>query len=437
MRDALLLQLGGEQLGLLDARRADEDGLTGRVTLDDVFDDGVELRVLALVDEVGLVDPLHRAVRRDGDDAELVRALELGRLGVGRTRHAAQLAVQAEVVLQRDGREGLVLGLDGHALFGLDGLVHALVVTTAGQDTAGVLVDDEHLALDDDVVLVALEQLLRLDGVVEEADERRVEGLVEVVDAEVVLDLGDPGLEHADGALLLVDLVVLVDGEAAHDPGELAVPLVGVARGGAGDDERGAGLVDEDRVDLVDDGEVVAALDEVVGRPRHVVAQVVEAELVVRAVRDVLRVLLAALCGRLPGQDAACAEPEEAEDTSHELALVLGEVVVDGHDVDAVARQRVEVRGERGDEGLALTGLHLGDVAEVERRAAHELDVEVALPEGPTGGLADGGESLREELVEGRALGDPLLEAVGLLAQLFVGERLEAVFEGVHLVGEP
>jgi hypothetical protein len=35
-----------------------------------------------------------------------------------------------------------------------------------------VLVDDEDLAVDDDVVLVELEQLLGLDRVVEEPDER-------------------------------------------------------------------------------------------------------------------------------------------------------------------------------------------------------------------------------------------------------------------------
>ena len=107
----------------------------------------VELRLLVLVDEVGLVDALHRAVRGDGDHAELVGRHELGGLGLGRTGHAGQLVVEAEVVLQRDGGEGLVLGLDLDALLGLDGLVDALVVAAAGQDAAGVLVDDQHLAV--------------------------------------------------------------------------------------------------------------------------------------------------------------------------------------------------------------------------------------------------------------------------------------------------
>ena len=46
-------------------------------------------------------------------------------------------------------------------------------------------------------------------------------------------------------------------------------------------------------------------------------------------------------------------------------------------------REPVEVGRQRGHEGLALAGLHLGDPAEVQRGAAHQLDVEVALADRP------------------------------------------------------
>ena len=238
-----------------------------------------------------------------------------------------------------------------------------------------MLVDDEHLAVHDDVLLVVAEQLLGLDGVVEERDERGVDRVVEVVDAEVVLDLGDAGLEHRDGALLLVDLVVDVLDERARDLGELGVPL-DLVLGRAADDQRGPRLVDEDRVDLVDDGEVVAALHALLDRVGHVVAQVVEAELVVGAVGDVAGVGLAALGGAHRRQDHAGGQAEEVVDAAHLLGLELGEVVVDRDDVHALAGERVEVGRQHGDEGLALTGLHLGDVAEVEGRRAHDLHVE-------------------------------------------------------------
>src|SRR5690606_17960667 len=120
----------------------------------------------------------------------------------------------------------------------------------------------------------------------------------------------------------------------------------------AGDDERGAGLVDQDRVDLVDDGEVVAALHHVAGLPGHVVAQVVEAELVVRAVGDVGGVLFATFGRGLAGDDAAGGHAEGAEDAAHQFRLVAGQVVVDGDDVDAARGDGVQVGGEGRNEGL-------------------------------------------------------------------------------------
>ena len=121
------------------------------------------------------------------------------------------------------------------------------------------------------------------------------------------------------GLVLLVDLVVEVGDElllrrgssprasrpapSAGEAGELDVQ-VGRLLGGAGDDQRRAGLVDEDVVDLVHDREGVAALDLLAELRGHVVAQVVEAELGVGAVDDVAGVrLLLLLVGLLVLQD--------------------------------------------------------------------------------------------------------------------------------------
>jgi hypothetical protein len=364
-------------------------------------------------------------VRRDRYHADVVDLVELGGLGLRRAGHAGELLVQAEVVLEGDRREGLILLLDLHAFLGLDGLVHALVVPAAVQDPAGELVDDQDLAVGDDVVLVALVQLLGLDGVVEEADERGVHRLVQVLDAQAVLDLGHAALADRDRALGLVDLVVALALLAAHhlvdDPGELGVPAGGLL-GRAGDDQRGTRLVDEDRVDLVDDREVVPALYQFGRGPRHVVAQVVEAELVVGAVRDVALVRRPVLGAGLVGQDHADGQPEEPVDPAHPLGVALGEVVVDRDHVHALAGQRVEVGRQHTGEGLALAGLHLGDVAPVQRRPAHHLDVVVPLAEDPLGRLPRGRERLGQQVVDGLAVLVPLLVLVGQLAQLGVGQ---------------
>ena len=157
---------------------------------------------------------------------------ELGGLGLGRTGHAGELVVHAEVVLQRDRGEGLVLLLDLHALLGLDRLVQALGPAPALEDAAGELVDDLHLAVLDDVVLVPLEQLLGLERGLELVHEVGRHLVVHVLDAERLLDLLDALVGGGDRALLLVDVVVDVALEAPDDAGELVVELGRVGRPG-------------------------------------------------------------------------------------------------------------------------------------------------------------------------------------------------------------
>ena len=110
---------------------------------------------------------------------------------------------------------------------------------------------------------------------------------------------------------------------------------------------------------------------------------------------------------------------------AHPLSVALGEVVVDGHDVDAAAGEGVQVGGQGGCESLALARLHLGDLALVEHDAAHDLDVEVAQTERSLGGLADGGEGLGADVVKVVALGKQGLELIGLGPQGVVGELFE------------
>ncbi len=181
---------------------------------------------------------------------------------------------------------------------------------------------------------------------------------------------------------------------------------------------------------------MVSALDEILGRHRHVVTQVVEAELVVRAVRDVARVRRLVLATELVRQDHADGQSEETVDLAHPLGVALGEIVVDGDDVHALAGQRVEVGRQGPGERLALTGLHLRDVAEVHRRAAHDLHVERPLVEHALCRLADRGERLRHQVVERLAVGVTLLVILSALAQLVIAQVGVVLLERVDRVGD-
>ena len=266
--------------------------------------------------------------------------------------------------------------------------------------------------------------------------------------------LATPLLGDRDGLVLLVELVVVVGLELllrarVHPLGLLArlhhrrelgeaVVEVGGLLGGAGDDQRRARLVDEDVVDLVDDREVVhrdglavladaaAVLDLLLEGRGHVVAQVVEAELGVRAVRDVRRVGRALLLVGLVVLEHADGQAEAFVDRAHPVRVAAGQVVVDRDDVHALARERVEHDRERAGERLALAGAHLGDLAVVQDHAADQLDVEVAHRHRAAADLAGQREGLGQHLVERQSL---LLHARAqlgeLLAELLVLEQLE------------
>ncbi len=185
--------------------------------------------------------------------------------------------------------------------------------------------------------------------------------------------------------------------------------------------------------DLVDDRVDVPALDHVLQPVLHVVAQIVEAQFVVGGIGDVAVVFVLALLVVETVHDDADSEAEELVDLAHPLGVALGQVIVDGDDVDAAARQRVQIDRQGGDQGLAFAGLHLRDPAVVQDHSADQLHVEVALTQRSLGGFATGRECRDQNVVEGLALRQFLPELHGPGPQRLVGELFKLRFQRVDL----
>ena len=129
-------------------------------------------------------------------------------------------------------------------------------------------------------------------------------------------------------------------------------------------------------------------------------------------------------------------ETEEAVDLAHPLTVTAGEVIIDGDDVHALAGERVEIRRQDGDEGLALAGLHLGDAALMQHDAADELHPVGAQAQHPVRCLPDGGKGLGEHVVERLTVGVALTELIGLGAELLLGHLLKLGLKTVDLVDD-
>ena len=169
-----------------------------------------------------------------------------------------------------------------------------------GHRASGKFVHDDDLALADDVILVALEQVLGFHRRFEVVHHFHLLGVyffrairVDQGRAQQLFDVVVTRFTQRDGARARINLVIVLVQFADHF-GQAVVFVRGLARG-TRNDERGARFVNEDVVNFVHDRVIKLALDAVFEPPGHVVAQIVKAEFVVRAVGDVGGVHFAAL----------------------------------------------------------------------------------------------------------------------------------------------
>ena len=184
-----------------------------RVSLFHFLDDLGVLGLGGPVDDIVVILAKHWFVRGQLNDRELVDVSEFVGFGQRRAGHAGQLLVEAEIVLEGDRGEGLVLGLDVDAFFRLDGLVQAFGEAAAFHHAAVELVDQHHLTVLDDIVLVAAVKLVGAQGLVRVVDERDVARLLERTFEEAEFDhpafhLLGAGFGEDDRALLLVEVEV-------------------------------------------------------------------------------------------------------------------------------------------------------------------------------------------------------------------------------------
>ena len=146
----------------------------------DQLDDGFVLLVGGAIDLVVIIVARHRHIGGNVQHVQLVDVHELGGFGHRRAGHAGQLVIEAEIILEGDGGQGDVFGLDLDMFLGFQRLVQAFGIAAAFHHAAGEFVDDDHLVVLDDIVLVLLEQQMRLQRLVDVMDDGDVLGVVEI-----------------------------------------------------------------------------------------------------------------------------------------------------------------------------------------------------------------------------------------------------------------
>src|SRR5579864_4542027 len=418
--DALLLQKLREAFGFFDRGGTNQHRLVALIEPLNLIRGGEIFFLLGAIHNVRILNPQQRLVGRDDQHFELVDLVELGRFRLGSTGHAREFLVHAEVVLEGDGRQRLVLTFNLDRFLGFDCLVQAIGPAPSRHHAPRELVDDDDFLLARIVVLrlyhvlhVAPVKRVRLHSRLDVMLQVPVLRVGNVANAQQLLDLlpafvGDGNvlvllIHHKVAGVNLrlarrnIDLFPFLQlgNDAVH-----ALVLVGRLFARTADDQRGPRLVDQDGVHFVDDGVVVHPLHAILQVELHVVAQVVEAELVVGAVGDVGGIGFAALVVIQIVNDDAHGQAEEGIELAHPLRVAFGQVVVNRNHVHATPAERVQIYGECGDQGFTFTGLHLGDLALVQHHAADQLDVEMPHVEDAASGLTGYRKRFHQQLVE-------------------------------------
>ena len=198
----------------------------------------------------------------------------------------------------------------------------------------------------------------------------------EVVDLEIALAELYTFVSKRNLIVFLLHLVVSLFIESLYEGVGISVHNAGIYAASR-NDKRSSGFIDEDGVDLVDDGVVEFSLCEILLVGNHVVAQIVETELVVCSVSDICHVLIVSGLSFYGMDNASDLEPEEGVELAHPLSVTLCQVVIDCYNMHAPAFESVEVCRQGSYQSLTFTSLHLGDAALMENYASDELHSEV------------------------------------------------------------
>ncbi|OPZ84634.1 MAG: hypothetical protein BWY76_01761 [bacterium ADurb.Bin429] len=331
-----------------------------------------------------------RGNHRDRQPIDFHKLLLLRFRGAG---HSRQRLIQAEEVLEGDGGQRLVFILDGHSLLGFNGLMQPIGISPPEHQASGKFINEYHFAVLHHVIDIALITGVGAHRRRQALQNGQVFGIRDIANAQRTFEAGHAVFRQTGGFVLAVRAVVHLGAQLANRPVDVADHL-GRFIAGAGNNQRGARLIDQDGVHLVDDGEGQLALRQVTGIDGHVVAQIIEAQFGVCCIEDIglirrmtrdrsqrrggRRIIQERRQGAIaaPGLRDAGGQAEKGEDRPHLRALIPHKVIVDRHQVRAMPGQRMQIERGRGDQGFAFAGFHLGNHPLVQDDAADQLLVE-------------------------------------------------------------
>ena len=136
------------------------------------------------------------------------------------------------------------------------------------------------------------------------------------------------------------------------------------------------------------------------------------------------------------GHNNARGEAKEAVYPAHPFCVAAGQIVVHGHDMDALALNGVQVAGQCFGQGLTFPRAHFGNLAAMQNNTANHLHVKMAHAHNALRCFPHCSEGLRQDIVERFAGCQPIAEYLCLALQPVIIHGRYFVLKRVDLVND-
>ena len=178
------------------------------MNLFDGVGDGAIFGAFIFINNVWMVDAAHWFICRDNDDGQFINLQEFVFFGLGGTRHARELVIHAEIILESYRCQRLRFAANAHALFSLDSLMKSVRISSARHKASREFVDDNNFIVAHDVIAVAFHQSLSPQCRRKAMRQFDIFGRVKILNAQELFNLRNDFIIGRDGFLFFVDFII-------------------------------------------------------------------------------------------------------------------------------------------------------------------------------------------------------------------------------------
>ena len=188
-------------------------------------------------------------------------------------------------------------------------------------------------------------------------------------------------------------------------------------------------LVDQNRIDLIDNRILKRTLRHLLHRHLHIVAKIIESEFVIRTVSYITAVLALAIDPRCfhIRLNRTHSKSKRLKHRSHPIGVTFGKIIVNRYDMNLPARQINKIRSQCRYQRLTLTGRHLRDLTVIQNITADQLNIKMAHLHIASGSFANHRKCLDQDILRAGSAGDCRFEFGGLRLKRIVIQRLDLI----------